>query len=78
MDTLLIILLVFAFLMLATVVFLKKKKLQHVQPLPETNEAEFFAVATEYLFEQPDLLQTKHPELYNVLSIIFRQKQESV
>ena len=78
MDTLLIILLVFAFLMLATVLFLKKKKLQRVQPLPETNEAKFFAIATEYLLERPDLLQTKHPWLYNVLSIIFRQKPESV
>jgi Mlc titration factor MtfA (ptsG expression regulator) len=78
MDTLLIILPVFAFLMLATVFFLIKKKLQRVQPLPETNEAEFFAVATEYLFERPDLLQTKHPGLCNVLSIIVRQKPESI
>lgn len=29
-----------------------------------TNPAEFFAVTTEMFFEQPDLLQSRHPELY--------------
>ena len=67
MDTLLIILLVFAFLMQVDVFFLKKKKVQSIQ-----------ALATEYFFERPDLLQTKHPELYYILSTIFRQKPESV
>ena len=39
-----------------------------------TNEAEFFAVATEYFFERPGLMQRKHPELYETLSTVFNQK----
>ncbi len=38
-----------------------------------TNEAEFFAVATEYLFERPDLMQRKHPELFAFLQKVFQQ-----
>lgn len=37
-----------------------------------TNEAEFFAVATESFFEKPDQLRQKHPELYSVLSRFYR------
>ena len=37
-----------------------------------TNESEFFAVASEYFFERPDLLQDKHPELYSILVRIFQ------
>jgi len=36
-----------------------------------TNEAEFFAVVSEYFFERPDLLKQKHPELYELLVTIF-------
>lgn len=32
-----------------------------------TNEAEFFAVATEAFFERPERMQKKHPELYELL-----------
>jgi Mlc titration factor MtfA (ptsG expression regulator) len=32
-----------------------------------TNEAEFFAVATESLFTTPYYLQWEHPELYKLL-----------
>lgn len=38
-----------------------------------TNEAEFFAVATEAFFEKPTLLRTRHPELYDELSRYFGQ-----
>ena len=38
-----------------------------------TNEAEFFAVATEYLFERPELMERKHPELFAAMQKIFRQ-----
>lgn len=38
-----------------------------------TNEAEFFAVASEYFFERPDLLKRKHPDLYELLQEIFRK-----
>ena len=36
-----------------------------------SNESEFFAVVAEYFFERPELLQQKHPELYNLLKKIF-------
>ena len=36
-----------------------------------TNEAEFFAVVSEYFFERPDLLKEKHPELFALLQQIF-------
>lgn len=45
-----------------------------INPYGATNEAEFFAVVSEYFFERPDLLQKKHPQLYELLSTIFRQQ----
>ena len=38
-----------------------------------TNPAEFFAVVTEYFFEQPQQLQQLHPELYDELKLYYRQ-----
>lgn len=38
-----------------------------------TNEAEFFAVAVEYFFEQPKEFQTALPELYGTLCGLLRQ-----
>lgn len=45
-----------------------------INPYGATNQAEFFAVVSEYFFEQPQLLQKKHPELYALLEKIFSQK----
>lgn len=39
-----------------------------------TNQAEFFAVASEYFFERPDLLKKKHSDLYRMLEDCFNQK----
>ena len=44
-----------------------------INPYAATNEAEFFAVVTEYFFEKPEKLQENHPELYELLSRVFRQ-----
>lgn len=38
-----------------------------------TNEAEFFAVATEQFFDQPHLMIKKAPDLYRVLKEYYRQ-----
>lgn len=38
-----------------------------------TNEAEFFAVATESFFEQPMEMRKLHPRLYDVLRAFYRQ-----
>lgn len=43
-----------------------------------TNEAEFFAVVSEYFFERPKLLKEKHPELYKLLSEIFNSPENSL
>lgn len=37
-----------------------------------TNSVEFFAVATEYFFEDPKLLLRKHPEIYEALQSIYK------
>ncbi len=37
-----------------------------------TNEAEFFAVATEAFYEKPRQLREKHPELYELLAEFYR------
>ena len=42
-----------------------------IDPYGATNEAEFFAVVSEYFFERPELLKEKHPELYELLEKIF-------
>lgn len=38
-----------------------------------TNSAEFFAVTSEYFFENPALLKKDHPKLYLLLSKIYEQ-----
>ncbi len=38
-----------------------------------TNTAEFFAVASEYFFERPGVMQQKHPELYKMMAQAFGQ-----
>ena len=44
-----------------------------IDPYGLTNEAEFFAVATEYFFERPGVMERKHPQLYEMLSRVFNQ-----
>ncbi len=48
-----------------------------INPYGATNKAEFFAVVSEYFFQQPHLLQSRHPELYQLLKQIFGQKEDS-
>lgn len=42
-----------------------------IDPYGATNEAEFFAVVSEYFFERPELLKDNHPELYELLLKVF-------
>jgi Mlc titration factor MtfA (ptsG expression regulator) len=39
-----------------------------------TNDAEFFAVVSEYFFERPTELKAHHPELYGMLEEMFSPK----
>jgi len=47
-----------------------------INPYGATNEAEFLAVVSEYFFVRPDLLQERHPELYELLSKMFGQYEK--
>ena len=38
-----------------------------------SNKAEFFAVTSEYFFNQPELFKENHPELFEILCKIFNQ-----
>jgi len=47
-----------------------------INPYATTNKSEFFAVLGEYFFERPALLRKKHPELYQLLKMIFKQEAQ--
>lgn len=44
-----------------------------INPYGGTSHTEFFAVASEYFFERPQLLESKHPQLYAMLEQMFKQ-----
>lgn len=50
-----------------------EKGTSDINPYALTNEAEFFAVVSEYFFEKPDQFKAKHPELYERLADMFLQ-----
>ncbi|MBL7745442.1 MAG: zinc-dependent peptidase [Chitinophagaceae bacterium] len=52
------------------------KNRSDIDPYGATNQAEFFAVVSEYFFERPDLLRSKHPELYGILNKMFSRSSE--
>jgi len=54
-----------------------QKNKSDINPYGATNKAEFLAVVSEYFFERPDLLQDKHPELYEHLVKMFRQDPQA-
>ncbi|MDV6034023.1 MAG: hypothetical protein F9B45_28810 [Phycisphaera sp. RhM] len=49
----------------------------HIDQYAYTNEAEYFAVLSEYFFEAPDVLQSKAPEIYDMLQQMYRQNTRS-
>ncbi len=53
------------------------KGLSKMNPYGATNLIEFFAVASEYFFEHPQALQKNNPDLYHVLSLVFKQDTKS-
>jgi Mlc titration factor MtfA (ptsG expression regulator) len=40
-----------------------------------TNQAEFFAVSSEYFFSRPKLMRRKHPEIYKMLNLCFNPQR---
>lgn len=53
-----------------------RKRKSDINPYGLTNNAEFLAVVSEYFFDNPEKFQERHPELYNYLCTIFRQRPE--
>ncbi|MFA8299887.1 MAG: zinc-dependent peptidase [Hyphomicrobiales bacterium] len=45
-----------------------------INPYGATNQQEFFAVASEYFFSRPDMMEDEHKELYDMMVQIFKQK----
>lgn len=50
-----------------------RKGKSDINPYGSLSKEEFFAVASEYFFERPELMEEKHPQLYKMLRKIFRQ-----
>lgn len=44
-----------------------------IDPYAATDDAEFFAVASEYFFEQPEVLHGEYPDVYRLLCAFYRQ-----
>lgn len=51
-----------------------KKGGSDINPYGSTNEAEFLAVASEYFFMKPKMMEINHPELYKLLETFFNPK----
>ncbi len=52
-----------------------KKHDSELRAYGATNEAEFFAVASEYFFEKPEKMKKVDPDLYKALSTFFEQNE---
>lgn len=52
---------------------IRAREITDINPYGATNEAEFFAVVSEYFFQQPERLQENHPELYQLLDEAFNR-----
>lgn len=44
-----------------------------INPYALTGDAEFFAVVSEYFFQQPKLMAVNHPEIYQMLCQFYKQ-----
>lgn len=49
-----------------------------INPYGATSQTEFLAVASEYFFERPQLLESKHPKLYQLMEHMFKQDMSDV
>ncbi|MDB5274639.1 MAG: hypothetical protein JWO58_3006 [Chitinophagaceae bacterium] len=54
-----------------------KQGTSDISPYALTNDAEFFAVASEYFFVSPTEFEKRHPELFSYLQKIFHQALSS-
>ena len=63
--------------MMDSTIWQMKKDGSDIDIYGATNHAEFFAVISEYFFEQPGLLKANHPELYEMLGRIYKRRGDS-
>ncbi len=58
------------------IIEMQKSRHSDINLYGATNDAEFFAVISEYFFERPQELQQHHPELYALLDEMFNPSKE--
>lgn len=46
-----------------------------IRPYGAANKAEFLSVASEYFFENPEMMKEKHPDLHQLMQQIYRTPQ---
>ena len=51
----------------------KSRRRLRIDPYAIEDDSEFFAVASEYFFEQPEVLNGEYPEVYRLLCAFYRQ-----
>lgn len=51
---------------------------EHIDDYAFTNEAEYFAVLTEYFFEAPEVLSQRAPETYQMMQAMYRQNTRAL
>jgi len=58
-----------------TISEMKKSRHPDIDIYGATNDAEFFAVVSEYFFERPEKLKEHHPELFQMMDEMFHPKK---
>ncbi|MFG0256253.1 MAG: zinc-dependent peptidase [Rhodopirellula sp. JB053] len=51
---------------------------EHIDDYAYTNEAEYFAVLSEYFFEAPAILEKKNPRLYQMMKAMYHQNPKRI
>ncbi|MBL7703945.1 MAG: zinc-dependent peptidase [Taibaiella sp.] len=51
---------------------IREQEIKDINPYGASNPEEFFAVVSEYFFQEPELLEANHPDLYRMLEKAFR------
>lgn len=51
---------------------IRDQEVKDINPYGATNPEEFLAVVSEYFFQEPELLEANHPDLYRMLEKAFR------
>lgn len=51
----------------------RKRRTLRIDPYAIEDDAEFFAVSSEYFFEQPEVLNGEYPDVYRLLRDFYRQ-----